>query len=575
MRQANFQTIGQREPRMYKNGHKYFSEVGVQALTAFRERRAPARLHLQSMTSLTKTPRHKETIRSQTMSFHKICVHLCLSVVLFFQFSHITEAKLPELDTIYYGHLKDGTGEAVNSEAGNIIFVRAYLGEVMLKEVEVPEGTNAYMIKIPMDDGQAPRINKTARFGERIKLHIKIKDTQNEDPATENGTQGLSIPSEKGAIVQQDLTVPSTILSELDSRAVVSNDFLKRYYTGVIGLEGDALKAALHELMKGHTVIPHSSSTLDTRDVLPELYEDPDNSANLLLTYSGESLRKTATAVWAREHLWPIANGAGEGPALSDLFNLRPADREVIAEREGKRFDDVGSGTSPRYAPDTVYNPVSWEPRDSEKGDVARAAFYMAVRYEGEDGVADLSLSNEPNAQDAQFGVLSTLLRWHLEDPVDEQEVRINNLIYSEYQGNRNPFVDNPDWAASIWGEPPTDSTYSPNGWVHLETFPWIYNAGGWHYSGVTGSDVLLYTRSDQTWSFLETPAASTVTLSDYLLGDVVQKTRSGNGFKLSGWTYWDTWPWVYNSGHWNYVVATGGGLFVYNYTTEEWNLLE
>jgi len=121
----------------------------------------------------------------------------------------------------------------------------------------------------------------------------------------------------------------------------------------------------------------------------------------------------------------------------------------------------------PPLAPLCTYDNNSWQPRDSEKGDIARAMFYMATRYDGSDpGTIDLELDDNPSspASAGRFANLSTLLLWHQEDPVTEAERRIHQLIVN-YQGNRNPFVDRPEFVARIWGTP--DNPLSPPAWEH------------------------------------------------------------------------------------------------------------
>lgn len=103
-----------------------------------------------------------------------------------------------------------------------------------------------------------------------------------------------------------------------------------------------------------------------------------------------------------------------------------------------------------------------WETWIGRSGDVARALMYLDLRYEGDihgvTGVAepDLILTNDGsliatsdgvNAPVAYMGMLSTLLQWHEQDPVDDLELARNEVIAS-YQGNRNPFIDHPEWAA-------------------------------------------------------------------------------------------------------------------------------
>jgi endonuclease I len=92
---------------------------------------------------------------------------------------------------------------------------------------------------------------------------------------------------------------------------------------------------------------------------------------------------------------------------------------------------------------------------------MARAVLYMAIRYEGiaaedaHDGnIPDLELTDNRSlititsntAAKAYMGLLSTLLDWSAQDPPDAEEVVRNDVIQS-FQGNRNPFVDHPEWA--------------------------------------------------------------------------------------------------------------------------------
>jgi hypothetical protein len=88
---------------------------------------------------------------------------------------------------------------------------------------------------------------------------------------------------------------------------------------------------------------------------------------------------------------------------------------------------------------------------------VARALFYLDVRYEGTHGATgvaepDLILTDNRslittsggvNASIAYIGLLSNLIAWNKADPVDDLERHRNDVVYS-FQGNRNPFIDNP-----------------------------------------------------------------------------------------------------------------------------------
>jgi endonuclease I len=122
-----------------------------------------------------------------------------------------------------------------------------------------------------------------------------------------------------------------------------------------------------------------------------------------------------------------------------------------VNQSRGNKDFDLG-GTPHHEAPDTFSDGDSWEPRDEVKGDVARTAFYMAVRYEGGHGEPDLQLVDRTGTQSVFLGKLCTLLEWHHSDPVSGDEQRRNAVIYA-VQGNRNPFIDHPEWVRSIWGD--------------------------------------------------------------------------------------------------------------------------
>ena len=225
------------------------------------------------------------------------------------------------------------------------------------------------------------------------------------------------------------------------------------YYNNADGLSGEALKTALHNIIDGHTTFSYD----DLWTTLVETDEDPDNSSNFILLYTGRSLAKTAVyPAWNREHSWPKSHGDfGETPpAGTDMHHLRPTDVDVNSRRGNLDYDDGGSlvsGTTDCYA-----DGDSFEPRDEVKGDCARMMFYMATRYEGDGSEPDLELVDYTGTSGAILGKLSTLIAWHNADPVDDFEKDRNDKVYS-YQNNRNPFIDHPEYVAYIWsGEVPS-----------------------------------------------------------------------------------------------------------------------
>lgn len=206
--------------------------------------------------------------------------------------------------------------------------------------------------------------------------------------------------------------------------------------------------------------------------------QDPNNPANVLLIYNRDSVSGVwdGGSTWNREHVWPqsrgvypialaLTNSRGPNePAVSDLHALRPCDPTINSTRNNSGFGPVtGSGTHGYQTAGLYY------PGDADAGDVARTLFYMDVRYNGTDpGTQDLLLINgnppEPPADIPQMGDLQSLLRYHYTDPPDTFERRRNHVVFSNifnpsyYQGNRNPFVDNPEWVWTIFGASPNNS---------------------------------------------------------------------------------------------------------------------
>ena len=145
------------------------------------------------------------------------------------------------------------------------------------------------------------------------------------------------------------------------------------YYAAAQGQTGAVLRLALHNIIKGHTVLPYSSSTTnDTVDALGVLDQDPLNTNNVILIYSRRSDPKTNFNIsggWNREHLWPDSYGIdGHVPMYSGLHNLRPEDRGVNSSR-GNKYYDLSDTNSPGYhnpayaeAPLTTTDSDSWEP---------------------------------------------------------------------------------------------------------------------------------------------------------------------------------------------------------------------
>ena len=232
------------------------------------------------------------------------------------------------------------------------------------------------------------------------------------------------------------------------------------YYASAEGKGGQSLRQALHEIIDAHTVLEYSM----TDEAFALTDRDPADASRVILIYSRRSEPALCcTGEWNREHVWPNSLGIDRRlPPYSDLHNLRPSDYDVNSERGHKYFDESDPSalefTDPAH-PESITcssDADSWEPPESIKGDVARAMFYMAIRYEGGSGEPDLELTDDPSeitTSGSKMGRLTTLLVWHLVDPVSPEEQLRNERVFSR-QGNRNPFVDHPEWVTEIWPTP-------------------------------------------------------------------------------------------------------------------------
>jgi endonuclease I len=171
-----------------------------------------------------------------------------------------------------------------------------------------------------------------------------------------------------------------------------------------------------------------------------------------------------------REHLVPQAyfENVAVNPMKNDPFHVMPVDGKVNGTRDNfpfgivpiasytsmngsKKGFNLNSGYSAGYAL-TVFEPI-----DEFKGDIARSLLYFATRYEEQMNAFYLSASVQSKdmfdgSNDNVFSptFLNILLTWNILDPVSIKETKRNNAIFS-YQGNRNPFIDHPEYACAIW----------------------------------------------------------------------------------------------------------------------------
>ena len=232
------------------------------------------------------------------------------------------------------------------------------------------------------------------------------------------------------------------------------------YYDSLEGLSGNALKQAVQDIIANPAVV-RAHNYGDIEFILKEADKNPLNSNQVWQMYveSPKPILDYQTGssnigVWNREHIFPQSRGGFSGGTSSTADGIGvwlPTNADDIlsghADAHHLRAED-GAENSTRSNRDygSDYNGPTGN-QGSWNGDVSRALFYMAVRYNG----LNLVNGNPSDAIVGQIGDLATLLTWNTTDPRDDFEMNRNNYIYT-WQMNRNPFIDYPNLADYIFG---------------------------------------------------------------------------------------------------------------------------
>lgn len=237
------------------------------------------------------------------------------------------------------------------------------------------------------------------------------------------------------------------------------------YYSAAEGLSGEPLRQALSQIISPHTVVANSAiwQAFELTDrksdgTVWDIYSDVQGGSPLYVyqfvldqcgTYDSEG------DCFNREHTFPQSWYDNAAPMSTDLFHLMPTDAWVNQQRGNLPYATVGA-VNWSSANGSKRGTCSWpgcsgtvfEPIDAYKGDIARNFFYMATRY-----LPLLPGWSSPMMSGVDFlpWAEEVLVAWHELDPVSTKEVDRNNAVFG-LQGNRNPFIDRPEWVAAIWG---------------------------------------------------------------------------------------------------------------------------
>ena len=231
---------------------------------------------------------------------------------------------------------------------------------------------------------------------------------------------------------------------------------LDTYYASTVGLGGSELKTQLNSIIRDHHRYGYSPCVWVA---LTETEEDEENPDNVISIYTQRSIPKLRRDCgkddgdsWNCEHIWAKSHGfPKQGQhAYTDFHHLVPADKSVNSDQSN--YDFKMGGAPNDECDGCKEGDRTWEPPDLVKGQVARMLFYMDVRYDGDDDskTPDLNLVDQATGKGPEIGYLSDLLEWHCKYPVTDRERRRNDIVQS-WQGNRNPFIDNPEFVESVW----------------------------------------------------------------------------------------------------------------------------
>ncbi len=232
------------------------------------------------------------------------------------------------------------------------------------------------------------------------------------------------------------------------------------YYSSISDTaEGDTLLSALRSLnlsKRQSTVGYGSMGTSATSSAYIYTDYDPDYTqtdsngqtygTRVLSFYSG-----TSTTSWNREHVWPNSRGGGSGGKAgspypdADIFMPRPTITTENSDRGNSVYYEGMATSQSGWDPVTAFGEDGCYQGKNIRGECARIIFYcMTVN-------SNLTLNDSTSNDGTNMGKISDLIKWNLEYPVNEREKNRNEG--GEYlQGNRNAFVDHPEYACKIWG---------------------------------------------------------------------------------------------------------------------------
>ena len=238
------------------------------------------------------------------------------------------------------------------------------------------------------------------------------------------------------------------------------------YYNGISdSLSGNSLLTALRtlNLNKRQSTVGYSSMGTTPSGQFKYTDYDPDyvqydSNGQPYGTRISSFYTYTSATSWNREHVWPNSHGGGSG---GDAGSPYP-DADIHMPRPTISSENSSRGNS-FFVEGMNHSSNGWDPKtagysEQSRGEAARITFYTTLvnsklilapnntTPSGTDSVTGQSFGSGHT-----MGNLETLIKWNINYPVTQREKNRNEG--AEYlQGNRNAFVDHPEYACRIWG---------------------------------------------------------------------------------------------------------------------------
>ena len=279
-------------------------------------------------------------------------------------------------------------------------------------------------------------------------------------------TTPFSIPPFKGG--REGLLLPFFLL--LFPLLLQAEEMPIGYYNAIDGTKDSELKDSLRQIIRPHTAIPYGSGAGSTWGVF--YYSDQDDEGYCMDMYCDSWKKFTSVGAVVSgcniEHSFAKSWwGGSKNDAYKDCYHLNPSNSTANSARSNyplgvptKDLKDQSVTGSLTVGRATYEGETFWvfEPKDEYKGDFARAYFYMATCYgdeltwrlDNKDVGSKYAMRNDSYLEFRDWEI-EVLLTWHRQDPVSEKETKRMDAV-SDFQHNRNPYIDYPELAEYIWG---------------------------------------------------------------------------------------------------------------------------